>query len=176
MAIDGIKSLSEAIKLYNNPNTSSETKREILSKFPDVVKYVGKDTTKYEISDEDFDLAKEQGTQRAKDSTGHDGSTHSTASTIGTAVGSAAVGFAGISTTLGSNIAGKATIGALNKVGTAIGGEGNNIGYGLAGKVKGKGSGSRNLGDIATVILAAAVEAKYWIEKPNKEQIDAAII
>ena len=178
MAIDGIRNLSEAIKIYNNPNTSNDTKREILAKYPDVVKYVGNDTTKYEISDEDFDLAKAQGTQRAKDATGHDGSTHSTLSTIGTAVGSAAAGLAGISTTLGSNIAGNVTKGALNKLGKQTGDKlAEAAGKKASEKVGGKSAesaGKKNLGDIATVVLTAAVEAKYLIEKPNKEQIDAA--
>ena len=173
MAIDGIRSLSEAIKLYNNPNTSNETKREILSQYPDVVKYVGKDTTKYEISDEDFDFAKEQGAQRAKDATGHDGSTHSTISTIGSAVGGAAVAAAGISTTLGSQFAGKAVEGALDAVGKNAGQNAATWVSGQNGSLAGK-KLNQKVGDIATVVLAAAVEAKYLIEKPNKDQIAAA--
>ena len=175
MSIDAINSLSEAIKVFNNPDTTKDEKRQILAKYPDVVKYVGKDTTQYEISDEDFNLAKDQGKQRAKDSTGHDGSTHSTISTIGSAVGGLAVGAAGTATTMGSNL-------AANAVGKTLGhATAQNLGQRTltqkgADKLGSEavGKGQKNLGDIATVILAAAVEAKYWIEKPNEEQIEAA--
>lgn len=158
MAIDGIRSLSEAIKLYNNPNTSNETKREILSQYPDVVKYVGKDTTKYEISDEDFDLAKEQGTQRAKDTTGYDG--HKSYRAVGDAVVDTAANVLGqtvlkkVVSKTAEKVAGKAAEKSATK--------------GIASSI------GKNAGFVVGCTLGLAEGIKYMATKPNKEQVDAA--
>ena len=222
MPIDGITT-AEALKIYNDPNTSIDTKRELLSAHPEIIKYTGQDTTNYEISDEDFDFAKAQGEQRAKDATGFDGKADSAISTGATVVMSAGAAVGGISAAadmagglmgkIGVNIGGDAVgsfsgklvegvvgsglgeqtltkagkeaiananaITSANQTTTKLGGtvtEGRKAAQKTAEEAanKAKTKATKNLGDIATVLLAAATEAKYLVEKPNKEQIEAA--
>ena len=159
MAIDGINSLSEAIKVYNNPNTSKDVKREILAKYPDVVKYVGKDNTEYKICDEDFDFAKEQGAERAKDSTNYDG--HKSYQAVGDAVVDTTANILGqtVLKNVVANTAHKIAInavkanGATNKAACAV---------------------EEHADFILGCTLGLAEGIKYTAQKPNEDQVNAA--
>ena len=133
------------------------------------------DENAYEIEDDDYSTAKLNGKESAKDKTGYDGGKGGMiANSVGDAVagGVAAVG-------VGTVMKGVGT--AMVKIGskTAADGAVSVSGFGSAGQDviaasnKTVGKKSAKLSDIATVVLAAAVAAKYYIAKPNKDQKEA---
>lgn len=114
------------------------------------------DENAYEIEEGDYSTAKLSGKESAKDKTGYDGGKGGMiANGVGDVVAS---GFAA----LGGKIVAK----GMAKIG---------LGYAdtLGGHAATKDAGKGNLSDIATVIMASAVAAKYYIAKPNKEQKEA---
>ena len=156
-------SKAEAANRLRSGNVSVEEKAYYVAKFGDdfVKQAMSVDSTKYEISDEDFNDAKSDGKQNAKDGTGYDGGkTYGAVVDAGLAAGS----------TLGAasfEVAGHLT----RKV---IGGAAGKAVDGLS-KAKNGAAKNKNLGAHATVILAAALAAKYWLQKPNKDQHEAAL-
>lgn len=194
MSIDAINSLSEAVRVFNNPNTTKDEKREILAKYPDVVKYVGKDTTEYQISDEDFDIAKDQGKQRAKDSTGYDG--HKSYRAVVDAVTD--VGADVVANTVGKKVASKAASeivkkgaqGAISKLVASTAAKAatkettKQLAKGAtkeAAKKAGEAAGKKvtegvgeSIGCIVGCVLGLAEGTKYTLSKPNADQVDAA--
>lgn len=114
------------------------------------------DENAYEIEDDDYSTAKLNGKESAKDKTGYDGGKGGMiANGVGDVVAS---GFAA----LGGKVAAK----GMAKIG---------LGYAdtLGGHTAAKDTGKGKLSDIATVIMASAVAAKYYIAKPNKVQKEA---
>lgn len=114
------------------------------------------DENAYEIEDDDYSTAKLNGKESAKDKTGYDGGKGGMiANGVGDVVAS---GFAA----LGGKVAAK----GMAKIG---------LGYAdtLGGHTATKDTGKGKLSDIATVIMASAVAAKYYIAKPNKVQKEA---
>lgn len=114
------------------------------------------DENAYEIEDDDYSTAKLNGKESAKDKTGYDGGK---GGMIANGVGDVlASGFAAVG--------GKVVAKGMAKIG---------LGYKdtLGGHAATKDVGKGNLSDIATVIMASAVAAKYYIAKPNKEQKEA---
>lgn len=114
------------------------------------------DENAYEIEDDDYSTAKLNGKESAKDKTGYDGGKGGMiANGVGDAVAS---GFAAVG--------GKVVAKGMAKFG---------LGYKdtLGGHTATKDAGKGNLSDIATVVMASAVAAKYYIAKPNKEQKEA---
>ena len=156
---DAMVSKSAAGQYLRSAKVSAEEKGQLSAKWGSdfVNQALSVDSTKYEISDEDFNTAKENGKNAAKDSTGYDGEGGSTVSAVGSAVG--AVG------ATACKVAGNGTTGAVIES-TGIIGEKTAESWGSKG-VK--------LGDIATVILAAATAAKYWISNHNKDEHEAGM-
>ena len=119
------------------------------------------DENAYEIEDDDFSRAKKSGRNNAEEKSGHDGSKGGMIAngvvdaglSVGAAIGGKAVG----------NVAAK----ALNKVGACVL-QGGAVEVGKNGAKK-----TVKLSDIATVVMASVVAAKYWIQKPNKDQKEA---
>lgn len=121
------------------------------------------DDNKYEIEDDDYSTAKLNGKESAKDKTGYDGGK---GGMIANTTTDCALG---ATTALTSTVLNKAAGTFLMQNG---GGAVNKVGLKIAAK-SGGGSSSKHLGDVATVILASATAAKYYIAKPNKEQKQA---
>ena len=118
------------------------------------------DENAYEIEDDDYSTAKLNGKESAKDKTGYDGGK---GGMIANSVGDAALSVAGAVTgKLVGNAAGK----ALNSAGACVMNNGGKAAIQSGGKTV-------NLSDIATVVMASAVAAKYYIAKPNKDQKEA---
>ena len=116
------------------------------------------DDNKYEIDDDDYTTAKLNGKESAKDKTGYDGGKGGMiANTVfdGLAAGAGAVTGKWVGRGLGN---------VLDKKGVCVLYDSN--------KNPAIKSGDDNvkLSDVATVIMASAVAAKYVIAKPNKEQ------
>ena len=110
------------------------------------------DENAYEIEDDDFSTAKMNGKNQAKEATGYDGGkSYGSVVNAGLSAGAAVVG-----RVLGTKmVTAVLTTKGAEKLGTT------------AGKNDFKAS------DIATVVLAAAVAAKYWVAKPNKDGKEA---
>ena len=110
------------------------------------------DENAYEIEDDDYSSAKNRGKEIGKDKTGYKG------------------GKAGmIANTTVYAVGGTATIATATVKGAK------NLFNNSSSKLAGKTYGNKGkFSDIATVVMAAAVAAKYWIQKPNKEQKEAA--
>ena len=121
------------------------------------------DENAYEIEDDDYSTAKLNGKESAKDKTGYDGGKGGMIAN-GTIDSVGAVG-----TALCATVLNKAAGNALGSIG---GKAANKVGLKLAAK-SGGGKSTKHLGDVATVILASAVAAKYYIAKPNKVQKEA---
>ena len=114
------------------------------------------DENAYEIEDDDYSTAKLNGKESAKDKTGYDGGKGGMiANGVGDVVAS---GFAAVG--------GKVVAKGMAKIG---------LGYKdtLGGHAATEDAGKGKLSDIATVIMASAVAAKYYIAKPNKVQKEA---
>lgn len=155
-------SKAEAANRLRSGKVSVEEKAYYVAKFgEDFVKQaMSVDSTKYEISDEDFNDAKDIGKENAKSSTGHDGKSGSTINAVGDALGGAAAATGGAMVSLSSS-------------GGALG----NLTWNVTGATTMNGTWQKQqkvMGARATVILAAALAAKYWIQKPNKDQREAA--
>lgn len=125
------------------------------------------DSTDYRIEDDDWNASIDAGRKKAEEATGHDGSKESILK-----VGTDVLG-AGLSTTGAIALTTSSTGGIAGSLGRSIIGEKatNNISLG---KSVGEGGAEKNIGARATVIMASAVAAKYWLERPNKEQVEAA--
>ena len=150
---DGV-SKAEAAKRLRNGNVSIEEKAAYAAKFgADFVNQaLSVDSTKYEIDDADYNAAKNAGAAAAKDSTGYDGG--KTGRAVVDAVES--VGATVVANTVGKKV--------VDKFAVKIFGEGGAISNGT----------SKHASDIATAILTSAVAAKYYIDKPNEDQLEAA--
>ena len=126
------------------------------------------DDNKYEIEDDDYSTAKLNGKDSAKDKTGYDGGK---GGMIANTTTDCALG---ATTALTSTVLNTA-IG--NGVGSVLSNMGGNVGYVASGNTGTaaiqSGGKTVKLGDVATVILASATAAKYYIAKPNKEQKQA---
>lgn len=147
-----LTSASYAQQVLRSGNVSVEQKGQLVEKWgaDNVNKWLSVDSTNYEIDDFDYKYAKEAGADSAKDSTGYDGG-----KTYG-AVGDAALSAgAAVGARLGAKAVGNAVKAA--------------VGWIPGVKVETKG-----LSDIATAILSSAVAAKYWLQKPNEDQVKAA--
>ena len=111
------------------------------------------DENAYEIEDDDFSTAKMNGKNQAKEATGYDGD-----KSYGSVVN------------LGLSIAGATT-------GKVVGNGLAKMGLGFKDVTGGHkavtDTGKGKMSDIATVIMAAAVAAKYWVAKPNKDSKEA---
>lgn len=118
------------------------------------------DENAYEIEDDDYSTAKLNGKESAKDKTGYDGGK---GGMIANSVGDAALSVAGAVT---GKIVGNAVGKTLNSAGACVINSGGTAAIQSSGKTV-------KLSDIATVIMASAVAAKYYIAKPNKEQKEA---
>lgn len=118
------------------------------------------DENAYEIEDDDYSTAKLNGKESAKDKTGYDGGK---GGMIANSVGDAALSVAGAVT---GKIVGNAAGKALNSAGACVVNNGGKAAIQSGGKTV-------NLSDIATVVMASAVAAKYYIAKPNKDQKEA---
>ena len=173
-----LTSRAYARQVWQLGKLTAEQKGQITEKYgADVVKeWTSVDGTKYEIDDVSYDAAKEAGKKTVAESVGHDGSTGSTVSAIGSAAGGAAVtagalapGAAKSVTQTALNVFSKD--GPISEVGTPLGDRAAEQATENAKNSKGA---DNALGDYATVILAAAVAAKYYIENPNKDQAEAA--
>ena len=111
------------------------------------------DENAYEIEDEDFSTAKMNGKNQAKEATGYDGD-----KSYGSVV-NAGLSIAGATT-------GKVVGNGLAKMGLGF--------KDVTGGHKAvTDTGKGKMSDIATVIMAAAVAAKYWVAKPNKDSKEA---
>lgn len=111
------------------------------------------DENAYEIEDDDFSTAKMNGKNQAKEATGYDGD-----KSYGSVV-NAGLSIAGATT-------GKVVGNGLAKMGLGF--------KDVTGGHKAvTDTGKGKMSDIATVIMAAAVAAKYWVAKPNKDSKEA---
>ncbi len=162
-----LESATYAQQMLRSGKVSTEQKGQLAAKWgaENVNKWLSVDTTEYQIDDADYDASKLAGKESAKQSTGYDGEGGSTASAVGSAIG-----------------AGASAVGALapSVLGGGIECAGNFLTTGSR-SLSGAGStlsetakGAKNLGAYATVILAAAVAAKYWISNHNKDEHEAA--
>ena len=118
------------------------------------------DENAYEIEDDDYSTAKLNGKESAKDKTGYDGGK---GGMIANSVGDAALSVAGAVT---GKIVGNAAGRILNSAGACVVNSGGQAAIQSSGK-------TIKLSDIATVVMASAVAAKYYIAKPNKVQKEA---
>ena len=118
------------------------------------------DENAYEIEDDDYSTAKLNGKESAKDKTGYDGGK---GGMIANSVGDFALSVAGAVT---GKIVGNAVGRTLNSAGACVVNSGGQAAIQSSGKTV-------KLSDIATVVMASAVAAKYYIAKPNKEQKEA---
>ena len=133
------------------------------------------DENAYEIEDDDFSTAKNNGKNAVKNDTGYDGGKGGMIANgvvdgvlgIGTAVGGKAVlhGVGNAMVKLGTK-----TVGEKAQNLTGLGKAGNDVNN-FADKTVGK--KNAKVSDIATVIMASAVALKYRLSKPNKEQKEA---
>ena len=117
------------------------------------------DENAYEIEDDDFSTAKMNGKNQAKEAADGYSGKKSYGSVVNTGLS-----IAGATTgKVVGNVAGK----TLKGMGVAVK-EGAVLEVGKEGAKK-----NVKLSDIATVVMAAAVAAKYWVAKPNKEAKEA---
>lgn len=116
------------------------------------------DENAYEIEDDDFSTAKMNGKNQAKEATGYDGD-----KSYGSVV-NAGLSIAGATT---GKVVGNVAAKTLNNAGACVK-KGAVLEVGKAGAKK-----DVKLSDIATVVMAAAVAAKYWVAKPNKDSKEA---
>ena len=162
-------SKSAAGQYLRSKEVSAEEKGQLSAKWG--VEFVNQaltvDSTKYEISDDDFDNAKEAGKEAAKDGTGYDGEGGSTTSAVVSAAGAAATA----ASIVAPRATGQIAQGGLNIIKQDLG---NKAVDGL-GKGSATDAGQKKLGAYATVILAAAVAAKYWASNHNKDEHEAAM-
>lgn len=158
-------SKAAAGQYLRSKEVSAEEKGQLSAKWG--VEFVNQaltvDSTKYEISDDDFDNAKEAGKEAAKDGTGYDGEGGSTTSAVVSAAGAAVTAASAIAPEISGHLTRKV-------VGKAAGKAADNLSKESNGAAKNK-----NLGAHATVILAAAVAAKYWASNHNKDEHDAGM-
>ena len=147
-----LTSASYAQQVLRSGNVSVEQKGQLVEKWgaDNVNKWLSVDSTSYEIDDLDYKYAKEAGADSAKDSTGYDGG--KTYGAVGDAVLSAG---AAVGARLGAKAVGNAVEAAV-------------------GWIPGVKVETKSLSDIATAILSSAVAAKYWLQKPNEDQVKAA--
>ncbi len=110
------------------------------------------DENKYEIADDDFNTAKNNAKETIKDETGCNGKKGGMITN-----GVTDLALSAAAATTGKVVANVAVKKAASK--------GVTLGF--------KGSKGKGISDIATVVMAAAVAAKYWIAKPNKTQKEA---
>ena len=135
------------------------------------------DSTDYKISDDDFDAAKSSGRKKAEEETGHDGSKQSWVRVGADALGSAA----GALGAAAPSLLGKGIHNGLNKMSSKNVSSWTNNQTGQSGtnqmgdQLSDKTKGDKNLGDITTIVLTAAVALKYRLSKPNEDQHDAAM-
>lgn len=124
------------------------------------------DENAYEIEDDDFSRAKKSGRDNAEEKSGHDGSK---GGMIANGVVDAACGAMVV---LGAENVVKGVGKVVGLVSKKAGEKIGNV-FRENGAARTVGSKDAKLSDIATVILASAVAAKYWIQKPNKDQKEA---
>lgn len=110
------------------------------------------DENKYEIADDDFNTAKNNAKNTIKDETGYNGKKGGMI-----ANGVTDLALSAVAATTGKAVA--------NIVVNKAASKGVILGY--------KGAKGKGISDMATVVMAAAVAAKYWIAKPNKTQKEA---
>ncbi len=156
-----LTSASYAQQVLRSGNVSVEQKGQLVEKWgaDNVNKWLSVDSTSYEIDDFDYKYAKEAGADSAKDSTGYDGG-----KTYG-AVGDAAL-------SAGAAVGGRLLGGQLVNAGAKLIGASKDIMQDTLSL--GTKKGPVKLSDIATAILSSAVAAKYWLQKPNEDQVKAA--
>ena len=177
---EALMSKSAALKLLQSGEVTAEQRGELTARWGSdfVIKAMTIDGNDYEIDDVSYDTAKNVGRQAAKDKTGHDGSKRGIVGTATSAVGGAAVALGGFA----SGFAGKVVSSGINAItGTSttvqtvmVGGNSTTV-TGAGGALEAKVGGTKKLGAYATVILAAAIAAKYYAGKPNKDQYNAAM-
>ncbi len=129
--------------------------------------YASKDKTEYIIDGDDYEDAKETGKKSAKEGTGYDGGKDRGA--VGDLImsaGTAAAAAPGIISSAAKATTKAAAKAAAKETGKAVAKE--------TGKAATKAGKIAKVSDIVTVVMAAAVATKYWIEKPNQEQSKAA--
>ena len=150
------------------------------------------DENAYEIEDDDYSSAKNRGKEIGKDKTGYDGGKGgmiaNTTVDAALGAGTAAMSFGagklvekGVAK-IGTNMMNKAAANiasntSLNSAGKIVSSSSSKLGETGAklsdAAANGVGSKGAKISDIATVVMAAATAAKYWIQKPNKEQKEA---
>ena len=143
---------SYAQQALKSGDVSAEQKGQLVAKWgaENVNKWLSVDSTEYQIDDADYDTAKQAGKEGAKDSVGYDGG--KTYISVGNAA---------------------ASVGAT--VGTHVGGDAISAAAGKAAANAGKAAAAsdspiQNLSSIATAVMTAAIAAKYYLDKPNKDQ------
>ena len=160
-----LESSAYAQQVCRSGQLTADQKGQLVAKWGNesISKWMSVDGTEYEIDDVSYDAAKNAGRNAAAESTGHDGSKGSTFGAVSSAVGGAAVVFGAVAPSL----MGKGVANSVNWVSTKLGGDNRILG--------GSKETEKNLGAHATVILAAAVAAKYWASNHNKDQYEAAM-
>ena len=164
-----LESATYAQQMLRSGKVSTEQKGQLVAKWgaENVNKWLSVDTTEYQIDDADYDASKLAGKESAKQTTGYDGGKNygstvdatmaaaQVASTITFAANTAGGVFATTNLAAGYQAAQAAT---ETTEATAASG------------TKGIGKASA----YAAAILCIATAAKYWLQNPNKEQVDAA--
>ena len=145
-----LTSQAYAQQVIRSGKVSTDQKGQIAARWgADVVnQWLSVDSTDYHIDDVSYDAAKQNGTDAAKDSTGYDGGKSYSS------VGSAALA------------AGQAGAAGVEMAAT-----------GVTGTVNMSGQGSLGFSGVCMYVAAGLCitnAAKYWLENPNKEQVDAA--
>ena len=107
------------------------------------------DGTEYKIDDVSYDSAKAAGANTAAESVGYDG-------------GKTGAGFVDLGLSAAGAVGGRLGAGLIQKGAVNLFGEGGAIQKGFGNKAK--------ISDVATVIMASAIVAKYLAQKPNEEQ------
>ena len=150
-----------AQQVIRSGKATAEQKGQITAKWgaEAVNKWLSVDSTEYQIDDVDYNASKEAGKDSAKDSTGYDGgksytSVHDAVSSLSGAGASVFSAVSGAKAGLGIKdaVTGKAADAATN-------------------------TGARDAARASAYVaagIAIATAAKYWLENPNKEQVDAA--
>ena len=154
---DALQSQAAAIKYLNSTEATAEGKSQLLAKWgaDNILKWTSVDTTKYEISDDDFDSAKDAGEQKAKDATGYDGH-KSYKAVVDTAV------------TVGAHIVGQTVV--KNAIAPVV--------DKITAKSIDKAGIKNNVGNQASFIVGCtmglAEGLRYKADKPNEDQVNAA--
>ncbi len=158
-----LESATYAQQMLRSGKVSTEQKGQLAAKWgaENVNKWLSVDTTEYQIDDADYDASKLAGKESAKQTTGYDGEGGSTASAVGSAVGATGAAVGALAPNMMGNL-------AHNVVGESL-----TKSLSLK-KGVGETGVHKQLGAYATVILAAAVAAKYWISNHNKDEHEAA--